>query len=270
MVLKNLFDNYVEFEEIIKDETGGKIDLENLESNPTTILPLLCVCKRQNISLENGEQAYDFLIDNLSKNVLFSKLPASRIESDETDFLTRYMENLDSEYGGYFALRTMISEIANNVYDHSNLDNYNVQRYILSNLNEDSKKLDICVVDDGPSIPGLFEEYGLNFENDCYSIEKAIGTFSTISDSEYERGNGLWTVIRLAAEGNLGEILFVSRNGCLHICGEKYKYYLFNEIHTFNGTLIGLRLNKHEIQNIYGLIEFNKPDSYKLGVIHDH
>ena len=40
--------------------------------------------------------------------------------------------------------------------------------------------------------------------------------------------------------------------------------------HIFNGTLIGIRLNNFEIQNIYELIEINKPDMYKLGAINDY
>jgi len=40
--------------------------------------------------------------------------------------------------------------------------------------------------------------------------------------------------------------------------------------HIFNGTLIRIRLNNFEIQNIYELIEINKPDMYKLGAINDY
>ena len=100
------------------------------------------------------------------------------------DFLTNYMGNLDTNYGSYFALRTIISELANNVYDHSKLDNNFVQSYIFSNLLSDYKKLDVCVIDDGLSIPGLFERENVGFKNDCQAIEKAVGTFSTISDSQ--------------------------------------------------------------------------------------
>ena len=32
-----------------------------------------------------------------------------------------------------------------------------------------------------------------------------------MSDNPYERGNGLWTTIRLVIEGNVGEILIISR-----------------------------------------------------------
>lgn len=201
---------------------------------------------------------------------LFSELPKSRIESDESDFLTKYIENIDSEYGGYFALRIIISEIVNNIYDHSSDGNEEVQSYIFSKLYENYNKLDIGLIDDGISIPGLFEKSHIDFDNDAQAIEKAIGVFSTVFNSPFERGNGLWTIIRLVAEGNGGELLIVSRLGCLHICGDNYKYYILDDEHIFNGTLIGVRLNKYQIQNIYELIDFNKTNSYKLGVIDDY
>lgn len=217
ITLKNLFDNYIEYGEIINSQKDGKIDLRNLKYNPTTILPLLCDCKNQNLKMDNGQSAFDYLEDVLKNNELFSRLPESRRQSDETDFLTKYMDNFDSVYCGYFALRIIISESLNNVFDHSRESEETIQSYILSNIVDSNDKLDICVIDDGVSIPGLFEKCDIQFNNDCEAIEKAIGVFSTISDSEFERGNGLWTIIRLVAEGNGGEILIISRNGCLHL-----------------------------------------------------
>lgn len=112
ITLKNLFDNYMEFEEIINNQKEGEIDLRKLKCNPTTLLPLLCECKNQNLKLGNGEKAFEYLVNSLKDNELFSKLPESRVESDEVDFITEYMLNINCEYGGYFALRTVISEIA--------------------------------------------------------------------------------------------------------------------------------------------------------------
>lgn len=263
MALKNLFDNYMEFGEIINDNENGTVDLENLDFNPTTVLPLLCLCKSRNLKLENGEDAFEYLEDILENNRLFSKLPKSRGESDESDFLSGYVENLDSEYGSYFVLRHIISELSNNVYDHSRFKNLDVESYIFAKEHPNTEKLDISIVDDGISIPGLFEKSNVDFENDCQAIEKAIGTFSTVSDNDYERGNGLRTVVRLIAEGNGGEILIVSRSGCLHISGENYVYYLFDEGYSFNGTLVSIRLNKYEVQNIYDLLEYQKFNNYK-------
>ena len=117
----------MEFGEIINNKQDGTIDFKNCNLAPTTTLPLLCLSKSQNLKLRNGEGAFEFLKKRLDDDILFSELPKSRIESDESDFISKYMENLESEYGGYFSLRIIISELANNVYDHSREDNEEVQ-----------------------------------------------------------------------------------------------------------------------------------------------
>lgn len=240
--------------------------MENNGLTPTIALLLLCVSKNQDSKIEETNMR-QFLNDKFGDEL--SRLPKSRIESDELDFITGYMQKLNSEYGGYFVLRTIISELANNVYDHSG-DKNNVHSYICSKLHQNENKLDISIIDDGLSISGRFEISNVDFTHDCSALEMAIGTFSTVSDADFERGNGLWTIIRLIAEGNGGEILIVSRRACLHIIGEKYRYYLLNEEHIFNGTLVSVRLNSYEVQNVYDLIEFNKPNSYKLGALNDY
>lgn len=266
-----MFDNYKEFEEIVNEKTeGNEIDLRNLKLNPTTTLPLLCRCKNKDLKF-NGKSAYEYLNNILKKDIMFSNLPESRTESEELDFITNYMENLDSRYGSYFALRHIISELANNVYDHARFENNNLQSYIYSKLHPHYEKLEICMVDDGLSIPGLFERCNVDFHDDCHAIEQAIGTFSTVSDEFFERGNGLRTIVRSIGEGNCGEILIVSRKGTLHIFGENYTYYLLDDEHKFNGTLVAVMLNKYEIQNIYNLLEPQKLNYYKYnGVNYDN
>ena len=261
----------MEFEEIINNKKDGRIDLSTLKLNPTTVLPLLCECKNKNLKLTNGENAFEYLKFCLENNKLFSKLPESRKDSDESDFLTKYVGNLDSSYGSYFVLRHLISELANNVYDHSKMENTNVQSYIFSDLDENLEKLSISIIDDGLSIPKLFENSNVEFDNDCHAIGKAISIFSTVSDTIFERGNGLRTIVRLIGEGNGGEFLLVSRKGVVYISGEQYKYYLLKEKHIFNGTLVSIKLNKYEIQNIYELLEPQNLNLYKYtGVINDY
>ena len=252
-----MFDNYKEFEEIILKKSEYVVDLNEIEISPTLILPLLCECNNQNLKLSNGDNAFDYLVSKLDVD-LFFKLPQSREESDQTDFITNFLKNVDSKYGGYFVLRHIVSELVNNVYDHSKGDNDKVQSYVLSKEYENENKLDISVVDDGISIPGRFEKSNVVFSDDCQAIEKAIGTFSTVSHEYYERGNGFWTIIKFVIEGNSGEILIISRNGCLHINGDDHQYYLLEDNHEFNGTLVNVRLNKYEVQNIYNLLESKK------------
>ena len=125
----------------------------------------------------------------------------------------------------------------------------------------------IALMDNGLSIPGRFDKSEVFYDDDCNAIEKEINNFSTASDNPYERGNGLWTTIRLVVEGKGGEILIVSRNALLHINDKSYKYRLLNNEKLFKGTLISIRLNRFEVQNIYDLIELHKNNFYEYGGI---
>ena len=88
----------------------------------------------------------------------------------------------------------------------------------------------MCIMDNGLSIPGKFEMFGIDFKDDCDAISQAINQISTAKDDvvslRYERGSGLYTTLRLVIEGNGGSALIVSRNGCLHNGSkDNYKYY---------------------------------------------
>lgn len=99
-------------------------------------------------------------------------------------------------------------------------------------------------------------------------VELAISNNSTLSKNPLERGNGLWSTIKLAVEGNGAEVLIVSGKGCLHIKKkDKYKYFLLDNENIFKGTLISFKLNNREVQNCYGLIEMFTGNPYKYKVI---
>lgn len=251
MTLKNLFDNYKEFEEIINKENEGVIDLDGVELNPTLLLMLEVYCKNNDKTLLNNDG-----------NVMVYKLPESKFEQQDMGFVDNVMENLNSEYGGNFVLRHILSELTYNIHEHAFENDQKTDAAIAIEFQRQDK-LDISIVDKGMSIPGRFEKSNVDFLDDCNAIEKAINNFSTVSENPYERGNGLWTTIRLVIEGNGGEILIVSRNALLHITEGDYEYKLSDDEKLFDGTLISIRLNKFEVQNIYDLIELHKNNFYE-------
>ncbi|WP_303737435.1 hypothetical protein [Methanobrevibacter millerae] len=153
-----------------------------------------------------------------------------------------------------------------NIYSHTPFDKkFATQGYAYAK-EYPNNVLDICIMDDGLSIPGRFRRSGKFFEDDCHAIEMAISNNSTISDDGYERGNGLWSTLKLVVEKNGGKALIISNNGCLDIINkEKYKYSILDNSNIFNGTLISLRLNKCEIQNFHdSIFQFGK-NPYKYG-----
>ena len=259
IALKNLFDDYREYEKIVKNiNHENEIDLGNLELDPTLLLLLEFYSKNNNVDLVNKGIDTELI-----------KLPESKFEQQNMNFVDFLIGKLDVNYGGNFVLRHILAELTYNVHEHAFNENSKTDA-LMSFKIYDEEKADISIMDNGMSIPGRFDESMVKYQDDCNAIEKAINNFSTASNNPYERGNGLWTTIRLIVEGNGGEILIVSRNGLLHICNECYEYKLLDNNDYFKGTLISIRLNKFEVQNIYNLIELPKNNFFKYEVKHDY
>ena len=87
MVLKNLLDNYGEFEEIIKNNGDGEIDLANLELNPTLLMLLESYGKNNNIDILNKDSTIE-IID----------LPKSNKEQQEMNFVDMIIDKLNVDY----------------------------------------------------------------------------------------------------------------------------------------------------------------------------
>jgi hypothetical protein len=143
----------------------------------------------------------------------------------------------------------LISEMLNNIFDHSNFKN----AYILAQDYTTLNTIDISIMDDGISIPGNFEKSSFEFENDCDAIFQAINGKSSDILKNGMRGTGLNSSINLVTNGNKGSFLVASREGLVFISG---KNTIFKEVEKgfLNGTLISFRLNK-EKTDIYPYME---------------
>ena len=191
-------------------------------------------------------------------------LPRSAKERQDLELSLRMTEKIDGSYGGSYTLHYIFTELTNNIYNHTPFEEELAsQGYTYAQEYPNQRKLDLCVMDDGLGIPGRFKKSGINFDDDCNAIEMAISNNSTVSDDKEERGNGLWSTIRLTVEGNNGEVLIVSGQGGLHIIKNRYKYFMLENKDIFKGTLISMRFNKSEVQNFYDYIDVFPGNPYK-------
>lgn len=266
MNIPSLYDDYKKFERIIKRYEWGSSSLDVSNERflaPTTLIPLLCFSKNNNISnIATHYNTHDYIKriiegKTTSTTTPYQILPKSPKERQDSELSLKMANLIKPDYGGFYVLYHILSELTNNIYNHTpfeeDLASYG---YTYAQEFPNLLKEDICVMDDGLSIPGRFSKSGIEYVDDCHAIQLAINNNSTASSNKEERGNGLWTTIRLVVEGNGGEVLIVSRNGCLHIKSlDHYKYYHLNNGDYFKGTLISVRLNKKEVQNIRNLIE---------------
>lgn len=115
-----------------------------------------------------------------------------------------------SEYpfGVLNAVQYPVDELINNVDEHSEYE-YSA---LLAQHFPNKECLDICIADDGISIPGRYEADGIDFSSDEEAIRMAMSDgVSTSDDGSRHRGYGLRTTTDMICEGLNGEVLLASR-----------------------------------------------------------
>lgn len=271
-MMYSLYHDYKKFENLSKKYSNGSkifnISSENFLA-ATTIVPLLCFAETNNVEQilthSNTSEFVDRILNKRETSTTkpFVNLPTTKKEFLEQEIPTKIAEKIDENYGGGYTIKCIGEEIIGNIYNHTPLEEgYANQGYSFAQEYVNVPYLDICVMDDGLSIPGNFEKHGIDFADDCDAISKAIEGITTAkneyNDPRYSRGHGLWTVLRLVIEGNGGEALIVSRQGCLHIPNNNsHNYYKLKNKNIFKGTLISLRLTRKLVENYYDLLEIS-------------
>lgn len=229
--MKSLLEDYLKFERIAKSQDKYSDTLNTSKVyflGPTTLIPLLCFARQnriQNIITHHNTLGYINRIlqgDETSTTTPFTILPNTNEDMEKEQTAVIMANKIDSNtYGGYKTIFHICNELISNVYDHTPFEKgYAHNGYTYAQEYPHEKRLDICVMDDGLSIPGRFEKNGIEFVDDCDAIYKATNSVSTskqgcgMLDS---RGNGLWSTLKLVVEANKGNAIIVSRNGCLNI-----------------------------------------------------
>lgn len=268
--MKTLYDDYKKFEELASksDDLDFK-DLNFYTFNPTTLLPLACFYNRKVNFRYNLLTEISETINSKEKNNL-KILPFQLEGVNKEEFIESLTNQINySDYAGFSSIFYISNELITNVYNHTPFNKgLASQAYVYIKEYPQFDLLDFTIMDDGLGIPGNFERHNFNFSDDCDVISKAINQVSTAKDEnnplKYSRGFGLWSTLKLVIEGNGGNALIVSRQGCLNILDkDNYKYNNLNNSNIFKGTLISLRFKKNQIQNFYDLIEIGGKSSYK-------
>lgn len=275
MKIPSLLSDYKKFEKLAKKYNGTSKSLNTSSEpflGPATIVPLLCFAENNNIQqIITHQNTFGFVNRVLkhqetSTTKPFVNLPITKKEFIKNRSATEIAEKINDEYGGYYAIHHICTELIGNIYNHTPMEKgYAHQGYSFAQEYYNAEKLDICVMDDGLSIPGKFEENNISFIDDCDAISKAISGVTTAKDEEtdprYSRGAGLLTTLKLVIDGNNGEALIVSRQGCLHIINDDYNYILLDNKDIFKGTLITVRLNKNPIERFHDILELTSDRS---------
>jgi len=255
---KSLFDDYLKYERIIKQYDNSKqMDITNEEFiAPTTLIPLIRYLWKNNIDdIKLNEKTFPYVSKIIHRkptptNTPFRVLPKTRKLINGESLSAEISMKINEEYAGHQTINHIVNELTNNIYDHTPLkENLASYGYCYAQEYPKWKKVDICVYDDGLSIPGKLQKSNVPFKDDCQAIEKVISGFTTVADRD--RGNGLGTCLKMMNDNN-GSALIVSRNGALEIDTKrnKYKYHHLNNTNIFKGTLITIKLRNKPV-NFY-------------------
>jgi hypothetical protein len=177
------------------------------------------------------------IIDPLNKTYLpIVALPAEEKES------TFVLENIfvlcdnGKNCGGESQFKSFLDELIVNIYEHSEF----TSAYVMAQQYSKQGFIEICIVDNGISIPGSLKKFGAHFENDCEHICCAINGYSTKGP---ERGYGLGSTVKWCKNYFRGELLIISGAGAIFVDSDgKQKLYKLEPAHIFEGTYINIRL----------------------------
>lgn len=262
-MLPSLITNLKKFESIIKNN-GDKNIMDLSQQSflaPSTLLPVLQYMELNNINQYISNKSNEnYLRKVLGKEKCTDNtFPLRKLKSFKydnyiqvSDKIESYLSDLTDEIIDLIPLNLdtngmnlLFYELLTNIYKHSKCNN----AYILCQRYPNINLADVCIIDDGISIPGSLEEHDLYCSNDSESIFKAINGASSDKEGHGLHGRGLNTIATITSFGFGEEMLISSRNGACTI--NKNRIKLYSHVPYIQGTFISLRVNTNKINNIY-------------------
>ncbi len=144
---------------------------------------------------------------------------------------------------GNMPLSYLISELLDNVYEHSKSSN----GYVFSQYLEHEGVINLCIADSGITIPGSFKEAGLYQkeidDNEADALKLANEGYSTKNLPEAEnRGYGISTSKSILVTGMKGGFFMLSGGAFHRYENGENDYINLNNIFRWKGTIILLRI----------------------------
>ncbi len=221
---------------------------------PTTLIPLMNYMVEKSVKATVSPQVHGYVsavlpsfLSNKAYVPAKSYVPLRRLTKDNPEIMHKTTEEIidlaDTSYGGEDAISYLLTELGNNLEEHSEFENAFImaQKYPKLNFTE------VCMIDDGIGIPCSFKENGIEFKNDYEAIFNAMNGVST-KEEQNGRGWGINTIVQIFTEGLHGEIFIASREGAVYINKDKIEKYITSGIYHLKGTLVSLRIPQEYIE----------------------
>ncbi|MCK9150480.1 ATP-binding protein [Methanobacterium alcaliphilum] len=237
---------------------------------PTTLMPLLEYIVSNDLRVRFHPNVAGYVKTILPKNTSnksISKRTYIQIAMlrpgyvGGTSVLDEVIHLLSKQYGGLDSLYYLLSELTSNIYDHSEF----TKAFIMAQEYPKKEFTEICIYDNGISIPQCFQNHGFDSSSDANYIHQAINGKSTKKE-DTGRGYGINSSTRMVIDGFDGEMFIASRNGAIQITKEKMLGYKCEGMYELEGTLVSMRLPKRLInysEHISGKRNFSKFEEEK-------
>ena len=268
-----LISNLRKVDRIIKDNQGSEImDLSGYSFiAPPTLLPILQYMELHDIHKYRSHLSTKSYLEKVlgKKKCTDTTIPLRKLKTFEyneyfqvADKIELYLSDVTDEIVGLIgdvdtqSVNVLFYEMLTNIYKHSQCQN----AYILCQKYPTVNTIDICIIDDGISIPGSFEQEGMDFTNDSEAIYEAINGKTTDKEKYNLHGRGLNTTANITSLGFGEQMLIASRNGVCTVNKKGVKTWKRNMPY-IDGTFVTLRINTNKIKNIHEYIkrrEYNK------------
>lgn len=155
-----------------------------------------------------------------------TSLPLFKLDPDsETDALEEVNDKIreligrthaESKSAVLNAVSVPLGEMLDNIDQHSEFSH----AALMAQFYPTKEYVDICLADNGISIPGSYERCDIHFTTDAeavrMAVERGISTKEDVAGVK-QRGKGLRTIHNIVCNGLFGELLISARNCVMHI-----------------------------------------------------
>jgi len=177
-----------------------------------------------------------FPLGNSSKKE--THCPITHFKGNVNKEINKVLENINENLHKNFGdgVNYLIGELSDNIDAHSKF----TYASLMAQYYPRKRFFDIGVLDNGLTIPGVFDKAKITFKDDCDAIRQAMEGVST--KNEGGRGFGLRTSKKVAIEGLNGEMHIYSRAGGILINPKRREKYVKLQKNPLIGTLVYMRL----------------------------
>ena len=182
----------------------------------------------------------------------FANNPEDRnqVNKESNELLKKMKDKIPEEFGS--SVQYILGELSDNIDEHSQF----TFASLMAQYYPRKEHMDIAVLDNGISIPLLFEKNNIKFNKDSEAILKAISGEITTKKNEEMRGYGLKSCKDIAVEEINGELHIISRNGAIFIESKKKPELYDFDSAGLKGTFLYFRLKTPKKKvNIYPYLE---------------